>query len=243
MITGSVQNVKLWWLFLEHGLNVITFLSNVTVNNKREIAGGEGRGSNGFWSELLVNVVELTDFFKHYLNFTIEFFDFLFREGRLYNFLLFHENFGKNLIHVDSWDFVELSLVDHRDEVIHLLRIPKTPCPNLEFHMLILDALYNVCEEEFHLILHCAELWYFDVGVFVKDVFDLAPFHLLTTFMEQCTLFTVLEPISADEARLTALRVNTNHKTLVAIYTFRRVFEMFGSHLSIYVWYTLQFMD
>lgn len=92
--------------------------------------------------------------------------------------------------------------------------------------MLILDAFDHVGEEEFHLILHGTELWDFSVGIFVKDIFDLTPFHFLATLMKECTLLSVLEAIGADEARFAALRIDTNHETLVAVDAFRRVFEM-----------------
>lgn len=126
-------------------------------------------------------------------------------------------------------------MVDHGDEVIHFFRVPETPCPDLEFDMFILDAFDHVCKEELHLILHGAEFWDFGVGVFIKDVFDFAPFHLLAVLVKQCALLSVLESIGTDETRLTALGVDTDHETLVSVDTFRRVFEMFGSHLNIYV--------
>ncbi len=126
-------------------------------------------------------------------------------------------------------------MVDHGDEVIHFFGVPKTPGPDLEFDMFVLDALNHVCEEELHLILHGAELRDFCVGVFIKDVFDFAPFHLLAVLVEQCALLSVLESIGADETRLSALGVDTDHETLVSVDTFGRVFEMFRSHLNIYV--------
>ena len=92
--------------------------------------------------------------------------------------------------------------------------------------MFILDAFDHFGEEEFHLILHGTELWDFSVGIFVKDFFDLTPFHFLATLMKECTLLLVFEAIAADEARFAALRIDTNHETLVAVDAFRQVFEM-----------------
>ena len=126
-------------------------------------------------------------------------------------------------------------MVDHCNEIVHFFGVPKTPCPDLEFDMFVLDAFDHVCKEKLHLILHGAELWYFGVGVFIKDVFDFAPFHLLAVLVEQCALLSVLESIGTDETRLTALWVDTDHETLVSVDTLRGVFEMFGSHLNIYV--------
>jgi hypothetical protein len=57
----------------------------------------------------------------------------------------------------------------------------------------------------------------------------------LAVLVEQCALLSVLESIGADETRLSALGVDTDHETLVSVDTFGRVFEMFRSHLNIYV--------
>ena len=92
--------------------------------------------------------------------------------------------------------------------------------------MFILDSFDHVGEEELHLILHGTELWDFSVGIFVEDVFDLTPFHFLAALMKECTLLSVFEAICADEARFTALRVDTDHETLVAVDALRGVFEM-----------------
>lgn len=235
MITGPVKNAELWWRFLEHGPNVLSFLGNVAVNNEWEIVGRESRRGDRLWPELLVDVVKFSNLFEYQLNFTIDSFDLFFAEGRLYNFFLFHEDLRENLIHVDSWDFVELALVDHGDKVVHFLGVTKTSCPDLELDVFVFDALDHVGEEELHLILHGTELRDFGVGIFIENVFDLTPFHFLAILMKQRALFSVFESIGTDEARLTALGIDTDHETLVTVNTLRRVFEVFGGHLNIYL--------
>ena len=131
-----------------------------------EAAGGVSGGGDGLCSEIFVDVIGLADFLEGDFNLTVDSFDLFFTEGCLYNFFFFHENLGKDFIHVDSGVFVELVLVDHRDKVVHLLRVTETPRPYLELDMLILDAFDHVGEEEFYLILHGTELRNFGVGGF-----------------------------------------------------------------------------
>ncbi len=88
------------------------------------------------------------------------------------------------MIHVDTRDFVKLSLVDHENEVVHFFRVAKVSGPDLELDMLLLDLFDEIGKEQLHFVLHGGELRNFGVGIFVENVFNLTPFHFFTGFVE-----------------------------------------------------------
>lgn len=109
--------------------------------------------------------------------------------------------------------------------------------------MLLLDLFDHAGEKKFHLVLHGTKLRYLGVGVLVKDVLDFRPFHFFTGLMKQSTLLPVIESVFANEARLTALGIHTDHQTRIAIDAFRQIFEVFTSHqyfflaFELYIYY------
>ena len=144
------------------------------------------------------------------------------------------------MIHVNTRDFVKLSLVDHEDEIVHFLRVAEVSCPNFELDVFFLDLFDQIGKEQLHFVLHGGELWDFSVGVFVENVFDFAPFHFLTGFVEKRTFLPILEAIVADKTRLTTLRIYTDHEAGVAVNAFGTVFEVFTRHqYSVFSFWTL----
>ena len=184
ILTGSVHKTELGGGFFEERSDVIGFLGDKTVEGKGKVGSWESGGCNGLSSELLVEVVKLTNFFKGSLNLSAHFFKLLFGEGSFKIFILFHENLWKYLIHVDTRDFVKLSLVDHENEVVHFFRVAKVSGPDLELDMLLLDLFDEIGKEQLHFVLHGGELRNFGVGIFVENVFNLTPFHFFTGFVE-----------------------------------------------------------
>ena len=122
---------------------------------------------------------------------------------------------------------IELALVDHVYEVVHFLGVSKVSGPYFELYVLVLDSLDEIGEEYLHFIKHAAEFRDFGVRIFVKNVFDFAPFHFFAIFVEEGTLLAIIESGLADETRLTTLGVDTDHETFVSINTLRQSFEMF----------------
>lgn len=167
----------------------------------------------GYWlsPEFLINVIKLTDFLQSWLYISIDFLKLFFWKRSFKIFILFHENFWKYLIHINSWNFVKLTLINHLDKIIHFLWIPEISRPYFEFHMLFLYLFYEIGEEQLHLILHCIKLWYFSVRVLVKNVLNFTPFHFFASLMEESTLFSILKTILADKTRFTTLRINAYH--------------------------------
>ena len=93
-----------------------------------------------------------------------------------------------------------------------------------------LDLFDEIGKEQLHFVLHGCELRDLCVGVFIENVFDFAPFHFLTGFVEKRTFLPVLEAIFTDKTRLTALRIHTDHEAGVSINAFGTVFEVFARH-------------
>jgi len=230
ILTCSEKKRKLWRSFFEDRSYVISLLSDFTVQLKRKIRSGESSGSYRLSSKLFINIVKLPNFLQCSFNFSVEFFKLFFGKWSFKIFILFHENLWKYLIHIYSGYFVKLSLIDHHYEIVHFLWVPKVSCPYFEFDVFLLNLFDQICEEHLHFVLHGVELRDFSVGIFVKYVFNFTPFHFFTGFMKKSTFLFILESIFTNEARLTALRINTYHKARVSIDTLGKVFEMFACH-------------
>ncbi len=134
------------------------------------------------------------------------------------------------MIHVNTGDFVKLSLVYHKDEIVHFFRVAEVSCPYFELDVLFLDLFDEIGKEQLHFVLHGCELRDLCVGVFIENVFDFAPFHFLTGFVEKRTFLPILEAIFTDKTRLTTLRIHTDHEAGVSINAFGTVFEVFARH-------------
>jgi len=211
-------------------------LSYLTVNKKWEIGRGISSWSYRLSSELSIYIIKITNLLKSYFNLSVDFLKLFFREWCFHNFLLFHENLRKYLIHINTRNFIELALIYHCNKVIHLLRIPKTSRPYFKFHMFIFNFFYHICKENLHLILHWTELRDFCIWIFIENILNFTPFHFLAALVEQSTFLTIVQTILADESWFTALRVNTYHETEVTIYALWTCFEMFRCHLKILFW-------
>lgn len=134
------------------------------------------------------------------------------------------------MIHVNTGDFVKLSLVDHEDKVVHFFRVAKVSGPDFELDVFLLDLFDEVGEEQLHFVLHGCELWDFSVGVFVENVFDFAPFHFFAGLVEKRTFLAIFEAVFTDKTWLTTLGIYTDHEAGVSVDAFGAVFEVFASH-------------
>ena len=230
MFAGPVHKGELWGSFFEKWPDVFGFLSNWTVKLNWEVGGWESGGCDGLASEFFIKVVKFSNLFEGNLNLSTDFIELFFLEWSFKIFILFPENLWKYLIHVNSWDFVKLSLVYHEDKVVHFLSVSEVSRPDFELGMFILNLFDESGKEQLHFVLHGGELWYFGVGIFVENVFDFAPFHFFTGLVEKRTFLSILEAIFADETWLTTLWIHTDHEAGVSIYAFRAVFEVFARH-------------
>jgi len=213
-------------------------LSNLTINFQRIIRCWKCSRGNWLCSEFFINIIKFRYFFKGYLNFSIDFLKLFFWKRSFKNFILFHENFWKYLIHINSWNFIKLSLIYHYDKVVHFLWISKVSCPYFEFYMFFFYLFTQIGKEQLHLVLHCVKLWNLCVRIFIKNVLNFTPFHFFTGLVKKSALFSILESIFTDKSRFTTLWIYTNHETEISVYTFWAVFEVFTSHQYIYLCFT-----
>jgi len=235
VLTGSIKQVEPSRDFLENWTNIVRLLGDSTVNEKWEACWWKCGWCHWLASEFSVNVVNIADFFESSFNLTVYSLKLFFAERSFNNFLFFHENLRKYLIHVNAWNFIKLPLVDHRDEVVHLFRVSKAPGPYLELYMFVFYTFDHVGEKHFHFILHGAEFRNFGVGVFVEYVFDFGPSHLFTCFMEECAFFPIVQTMFTDEAGFSALGVHTDHETMIAINALWKCLEVFWGHDDIFL--------
>lgn len=216
----SEHESKLWRSLFKKWSDEFSLLSDFAVDWESIVGCWESGWCNRFGSEFLINVVKLAYFLESLLYLSIDFFKLFFWKRSFKNFVLFHENFWKYLVHVNSWNFIKMALVYHGNEVVHFFRVSKISCPYLELHMLFFDLLNQIGKEELHIVLHGVEFRDFCAWIFVKNVFYFTPFHLFAGLVKKGALLPILQSIFANKSRLTTLWIHTYHETRISVYAF-----------------------
>ena len=94
--------------------------------------------------------------------------------------------------------------------------------------MFLLYFLYESWKNILHFLLQNKKLRDFRIGIFTYDILELRPLHFLTFLMKKSTFTFSWEPLLTDKGRFSAVGVDANHNTAIAVDTIWTVLDGFA---------------
>lgn len=217
-----------WSMGWKQGLYVFKISCNFAVDNFYRCDGLRFRNGLQLLEPFYWSFIDFWDLIQTLSDVIIDGFEdfFIENEFTINSLLILDEKFWNDVVQSASCDLVVIFVVYLLYEFHHVFAVAKCSGKDFKFEVFIFDFFNESTEESFHLFRKLCELRSASVWVFVDDIVQLSPRHLLAILMEESALTSVVNTFLADETGFLAIGIDTEDRALVAINALWMLFDL-----------------